>query len=274
MSDERIGLLEKTEASVCRSNFWRKRGRHDKTMTDDNVIPPDAPVAFVSFLCYSDENLHNVLSFVLGSVAALPSIASVDRQLYKACMSPGAWKDVSIDIPARALSDQRGANQIIKMGIARWGLAKEVRLPAHPAREVVKASLQTAFPALQLSVHGEGPYPLFVMRSHLAVGETTGLRFFEPRYRWMCQRMFAEPGPHKFGFVTSGGGHPGSCCVVCEVIAHHLNPDGTYSTDVRAIAKFSILEVWFEEVPGNITASPLALGFVGPTLSKQCAQAY
>lgn len=215
-----------------------------------------------TFLCLSEELCSLILSFVVGSLSSLPNIAAVDHKLHRASLSPGAWKDALIVVPPQVFTYEKGAEQLVKMGTACWVLAREVRLPAHPAREMMHLSLSKALPELPLSIIGEGPFMFFAIPSHLTIGDTIGLHFFEPRYRWMCQRMFSGSESPNFGFVTSSMCRPGSHGVICEVLRHHANPNGTYDTNVKATAEFSVLEMWFEEVPDNPTAPKLAVGFV------------
>ena len=37
---------------------------------------------------------------------------------------------------------------------------------------------------------------LFVMGCNLPIGARMSLHFFEPRYRWMCRRLFAGEPPY------------------------------------------------------------------------------
>lgn len=122
--------------------------------------------------------------------------------------------------------------------------------------------LQKICPELDVSIAAHGPYLLFVMGCRCVVGEATGLHFFEPRYRWMCQRIFENQRPHVFGFVTHGGANPGSTGVLCEVSQFRGNDDGTFDVSFVARSSFSILEVWSEEVPDQPHAPGLAVGLL------------
>merc|ERR1711884_346371 len=89
-----------------------------------------------------------------------------------------------------------------------------------------------------------------------------GLHFFEPRYRWMCQRIFENQPPHVFGFVTHGGANSGSTGVLCEVSRFRGNDDGTFDVSFVARSSFSVLEVWSEKVPNQPHAPALAVGLL------------
>ncbi|CAK0804225.1 unnamed protein product [Prorocentrum cordatum] len=101
----------------------------------------------------------------------------------------------------------------------------------------------------------------------LGVGSRMALHFYEPRYCWMCKRITDAASPHEpfFGFVSAegaGGAAPGDEGYLCHLGAWGESPRGTFDTAVRSIARFTLLEVWCEDVPGAPSAPPLSVGYV------------
>merc|ERR1712129_590302 len=171
------------------------------------------------------------------------------------------WMGANIQLPGAAMMSDNHVEQVLKLATS-WRLAKSLSLTAHPRRESLTTELQSICPELDISIAAQGPYLMFVMRCHCAVGEEMGLHFFEPRYRWMCRRIFATQRPHVFAFVTYGGPCPGSTGVLCEVSRFRENSDGTFDVKFAARSSFSVLEVWLEEVPDEPGATPLAVGLL------------
>ncbi|CAJ1417970.1 unnamed protein product [Effrenium voratum] len=201
----------------------------------------------------SDDERHLILSFLLGDLACYAAMAALDKALSVAVRCPGAWQHTTIRIPRTAelrnLLDLAGS----------WALAREAVLPAFPKRRALQQRLEQRCPQLQMSLQGEGPFMLFVMGCSLPVGSGMPLHFFEPRYRWMCRRLFATSPPHVFGFVTGGRAREGVEGVLCEVRDLSVNHNGTYDVFVVAKSSFVLSEVWLEELPYG---APLAVGFV------------
>jgi hypothetical protein len=97
--------------------------------------------------------------------------------------------------------------------------------------------------------------PFFVMRASLDVGDRCRIHLFEPRYRWLVDKVMAD-GTNRFAFVTSGqpeiGGKRSSRSVrvattwdlrgaallgagiVCEIMHHTLCVDGSHDVVIRA----------------------------------------
>lgn len=113
-----------------------------------------------------------------------------------------------------------------------------------------------------------GPYPLFIQSADLAVGNCVSMRFFEPRYRWMCRQILAGPKPYYFGFVTAGVVGPGSAGVLCEMLdvdggtELSENFDGTFNVAACAVSEFTLVEVYAESVPSGPNFPPLNFGYV------------
>eukprot|EP01047_Picozoa_sp_COSAG01_P122295 COSAG01_NODE_51150_length_357_cov_0.709302_1_plen_111_part_10 len=72
----------------------------------------------------------------------------------------------------------------------------------------------------------------FVMRGSLDIGDQCQIHFFEPRYRWLVDRVMQQPDDGsdlgRFGFVTSGRCEPGATGVVCKIVHHTRCPDGSF----------------------------------------------
>lgn len=117
-------------------------------------------------------------------------------------------------------------------------------------------------------VRGDGPYPLFVMRSGISVGDLVVLNFFEPRYRWMCREIVAGPKPYYFGLINSGLAAPGNVGVLCEMrniyggeeISESF--DGTFRVAVLGVSEFKLLDVWTLQVPSGPDFPELSVGTV------------
>jgi len=169
--------------------------------------------------------------------------------------------DANIQLPGAAMISDHHVKQVLKLA-SSWRLAKSLSLTAHPRRQSLTTELQNICPELEISIAAQGPYLMFVMPCYCTVGEEMGLHFFEPRYRWMCRRIFETQRPHVFAFVTHGGTCPGSTGVLCEVLRFRRNADGTFDVNLVARSSFSVLEMWCEEVPDAPRAPALAVGLL------------
>jgi len=207
-------------------------------------------------LCEDERTL--ALSFVIAHLPSFAQVAALCRQVHQDVHSLGAWRGAAVLIQRQNLAQKERIVELSK----RWALVREVHLPAHPERPALHKELRLTWPELPLRTVGEGPYLLFVMRCNLHVGSAMGLHFFEPRYRWMCRRLFEDEGPHMFGFVTTGKCCGGARGILCNISEHTMNTDGTFDVFLTATASFSLLEVWQEDVPEFTNAPPLAVGFV------------
>lgn len=208
----------------------------------------------------SDDVCEQVLRFVAPDLASWKRFSVASRRCLAIAQSPVSWSGANIELPAAAMND-KNMEQVLNVA-ANWRLAKSLCLAAHPRRQSLATELQTLCPDLAISVAAQGPYSMFVMGCRCDVGDSMGLHFFEPRYRWMCRRMFEGPRPHMFAFVTSGGACPGSAGVLCEVTRFRSNADGTFDVNLVARSAFSILEAWPERVPELPRAPPLAVGLL------------
>lgn len=213
-----------------------------------------------SLMLLSDDLCEEVLPFLVADLASWKNMSVVSRRLRTISYSPASWIDASIQLPGAAMASEQ-MKHVLKLAPS-WRLAKSLSLKAHPKRQPFMAELKQICPELDISIAAQGPYLLFVMGGRCAIGEHMGLHFFEPRYRWMCRRVFEGERPHVFGFVTSGGSCPGSTGVLCEVSQFRENYDGTFDVLFVARARFSLLEVWTEKVPEQPHAPPLAVGLL------------
>mmetsp|Transcript_63769 Transcript_63769/g.149487 ORF Transcript_63769/g.149487 Transcript_63769/m.149487 type:complete len:268 (+) Transcript_63769:55-858(+) len=211
--------------------------------------------------CLSDDERQLILSFVLGDLTCYPRVAAIDSRFFLACTSLGSWRESVIEIPRKWALKQECLDQLLKLS-SSWQLAQKVVLPPFPQRHRLQDQLAKDCPRLVLAPSGDGPYMLFVMGCNLVIGARMSLHFFEPRYRWMCRRLFAGEPPYMFGFVTHGRAKEGSRGVLCQVTDWSNNSNGTYDVQIRAEATFTLTEVWHQDLPHS---SPLALGFVDIT---------
>jgi len=209
----------------------------------------------------TDDTCEQVLGFIVADLASWKNVRVVSQQFLAIAHSPASWMGASINISACEMASKHNLDQILKLA-ASWSLAKSVSLEAHSNRNALKLELQKICPTLDVSTAADGPYLLFVMGCRFGVGEVLGLHFFEPRYRWMCERVFANQRPHMFAFVTRGGARPGSRGVLCEISRFRRNSDGTFDVHITARTSFTLLEVWHEEVPNQPRAPPLAVGLL------------
>ncbi|CAE7786346.1 unnamed protein product [Symbiodinium necroappetens] len=243
---------------------WRKRrnlidfslslaGRAQRFMLSCHVVP--------TLSCLSDDERQLILSFVLGDLTCYPRVAAIDSRFFLACTSLGSWRESVIEIPRKWALKQECLDQLLKLS-SSWQLAQKVVLPPFPQRHRLQDQLAKDCPSLVLAPSGEGPYMLFVMGCNLVIGARMSLHFFEPRYRWMCRRLFAGEPPYMFGFVTHGRAKEGSRGVLCQATDWINNSNGTYDVQIRAEATFILTEVWHQDLPHS---SPLALGFVDIT---------
>lgn len=93
----------------------------------------------------------------------------------------------------------------------------------------------------------------FVMRASLDIGDQCQIHFFEPRYRWLVDRVMQQPDDGsdlgRFGFVTSGRCEPGATGVVCKIVHHTRCPDGSFDIVILGCDRFVIEQVSMEAVP-------------------------
>jgi hypothetical protein len=258
--------------NVSTGSFHKKEGRSMSTastalMTETSSSDSDrdeAGIILQSRACIAllnDNVWEQVLRFTVADLALWKNVRAANHQLLAGCKSPVSWMGTNISIPAHAMKSKDSIKQILQLA-SSWGLAKNVCLPAHPKRKALQCELQKVCPSLDFSVAASGPHLLFVMGCRMAVGESMGLHFFEPRYRWMCERIVAGKRPHMFAFVTQGAARAGSTGVLCEVTSHNRNFNGTFDVHLVARETFALLEVWPEEVPDEPHAPPLAVGLV------------
>ncbi|CAE7257763.1 ephA [Symbiodinium microadriaticum] len=228
---------------------WRKRrnladfslslgGRAQRFMLSCHVAP--------TLSCLSDDERQLILSFVLGDLTCYPRVAAIDSRFFLACTSLGSWRESVIEIPRKWALKQECLDQLLKLS-SSWQLAQKVVLPPFPQRHRLQDQLAKDCPSLVLAPSGEGPYMLFVMGCNLVIGARMSLHFFEPRYRWMCRRLFAGEPPYMFGFVTHGRAKEGSRGVLCQATDWINNSNGTYDVQIRAEATFILTEVWHQE---------------------------
>jgi len=208
-----------------------------------------------------DDLCEQVLCFMVANLASWKHVSAASRRFLTISHSPISWMGANIQLPGAAMMSDHHVKQVLKLA-TNWRLAKSLSLTAHPRRASLKTELQSICPELDIAIAAQGPYLMFVKRCHCAVGEQMGLNFFEPRYRWMCRRIFATKRPHVFAFVTGEGSSPGSTGVLCEVSQFRGNGDGTFDVVFVARSSFSVLEVWSEEVPREPHAPALAVGLL------------
>jgi len=214
----------------------------------------------------SDDIWEQTLSFVIVDWSSWKSFSAASHQFHTISLAPVSWMGATIQLPGMAMTSEDYVKQVLLLA-SRWHLSKSLCLPAHPRRQSLRNELSSICPDLDISVAAQGPYLMFVMGCRCAVGEGMGLHFFEPRYRWMCQRLVetqrSQPGtPIVFAFVTGGGACPGSTGLLCEVKRFRSNPDGTFDVNFVARSSFSVLEAWCEDVPDYPQAPPLAVGLL------------
>ncbi|CAE7527112.1 unnamed protein product [Symbiodinium natans] len=220
---------------------------------------PDERCALQATLsCISDDERQLILSFVLGDLTCYPRVAAIDSRFFLACTALGSWQECVIEIPRAWTAKEECVEQLVKLA-GSWRLAQKAVLPPFPQRRLLQDQLAKECPQLTLAALGEGPYMLFVMGCNLPIGARMSLHFFEPRYRWMCRRLFAGEPPYMFGFVTHGRAKEGSRGLLCQATDWATNTNGTYDVHIRAEAAFNLTEVWYEDIPHS---SPLALGFI------------
>jgi hypothetical protein len=213
------------------------------------------------FLMLGDDICEQVMRFMVADLALWKHVSTVSRRFLAISHSPASWMGASIQLPGTAMTSEFHVQEVLKLA-ASWRLANSLSLTAHPRRQSLTTELQQICPELGISIASRGPYLMFVMGCSCGVGDEMGLHFFEPRYRWMCRRLFEAPRPHFFAFVTRGRGCPGSKGVLCEVSRFRANADGTFDVNFVARSSFSVLEVWSEEVPNQPQAPALAVGLL------------
>lgn len=107
--------------------------------------------------------------------------------------------------------------------------------------------------------------PFFVMRASLDVGDRCRIHLFEPRYRWLVDKVMAD-GTNRFAFVTSGQPEIGGAGIVCEIMHHTLCVDGSHDVVIRAEQPFVIQRVFLSDVPAQYSGAravpPLLQGSV------------
>ena len=123
-------------------------------------------------------------------------------------------------------------------GSARSGLWKRIFIAdRHQAR----------FPVL----------PIFAMHARLAIGRSFGMHFFEPRYRWLVRRAVDASADHpQFCYCTTTP-RDGGLGYVCGLLQPSILPDGRANVGVLPQARYRLLRVWTEPVPGAEEAPPL-----------------
>jgi len=96
------------------------------------------------------------------------------------------------------------------------------------------------------------------MRSHLQKGAGFGLNLFEPRYRWLAQRIDhgTGNGTLRFCYATSSP-QVGTVAWITRMDNLQWTPDGCARFVAVPEAKCRLLDVWTEQVPDNPRAPPL-----------------
>lgn len=206
-----------------------------------------------------------MLSYVVPELTSHREVSATCSRFRDAALQPGAFAGAVVELPRALLDHLTATDAILALASKHLRLARELRLPAHASRAAHQRLLSEELPSLHVSVQGEGPVLLFAMFARLEVQTTMGLHFFEPRYRWMCRRVLLEAPPGTrpvFGFVNQGSLAPGSKGMLCEILEHTHNEDGTFDTLVKAQAHFTLLECWPEKVPNCPRAPALPVGYV------------
>jgi len=261
-----LSLKWATKLSVCRTESEASTAASTSLLDDSGADEDGNSITSTSSLrtlltFLSDDLWEQVLCFMVANLASCKNVSAVSRRLLTISHSPVSWMGANIQLPGAAMMNEHHVKQVLKLA-ASWRLAKSLSLTAHPRRQSLTTELQNICPELEISVAAPGPYLMFVMPCYCDIGEEMGLHFFEPRYRWMCRRIFEAQRPHVFAFVTHGGPSPGSTGVLCEVSRFRGNPNGTFDVNFVARSSFSVLEVWPEEVPDEPRAPALAVGLL------------
>lgn len=235
------------------------------------------------------------------NLSSLLQISSLSTTFHRIVLSSEAWEGHRIMVPAKVQASPR----LVVLAQTAWSGCSSLCLDAGPLRQPTERALKAAGFNRPMEVAGHGPLMLFYMGAFfcLSPGQHLRLHLFEPRYRWMCCQLFgapALPGPHNrhlqwqgapvvpkrpvrpgnkpaFGFITRiGPSFPmlgeGAQGMVAEVLHYAWNPDGTCDVTLRAVQRFTVLEVFSEVVPGFAEAPKLHLAFVDLATSEGQAQ--
>jgi len=227
------------------------------------AAPASPPAGGACWSWLSEEGVFRVLSFLVAALPELPAVAAASRQLHEAAAAPGAWDQARVCVPRKVVDEHLPS--VLKLGMASWSLAAEVRLAACTNCLVAQRCFGCYLPQSRLAIDGNGPYLCFSMTAMVAVGSVEGLHLFEPRYRWMCQRLLALPGePREFCWITDGGPCEGASGYLCEVlylgVAH--GGMGTFDVRFRVGRPVSPVMVWGEAVPWDPRAPQLPVTYV------------
>lgn len=227
-----------------------------------------------AFSRLGDVEVEKILSFLLAALQDLPAVARMDSRFAESGRRLGSWEGAIVVVPRKVLDVTRRRDALLKISMTSWNLASEVRLAAHNCRAEVASRLKLAWPQLNVTVQGDGPYSLFCMQSmrRFTVGENTGLHFFEPRYVWMVRKMLSAgiapdrpsdiaPDSRTFGWVTDFMGNETERGVLCEVTVVQ-EVGNSVNVNFRIASHFTMLESWAELVPGRPSAPPLRMGYV------------
>lgn len=193
------------------------------------------------------------------ALSELPAVAAVDRRFGRACNTASVWEQATISVSRSAMEKPC---ELIGLGVPCWGLASEVKLAASPWRIHVHERLRGAWPRLKISTVGNGPHLFFAMSAAVVTGKSIGLHFFEPRYRWMCQRLLEQGPPRIFGWINRGGPQLGATGYFCNADRFVLHASGSFDVHLRVGRRFSIAEVWGEVVPDEEFAPHLPVGYI------------
>lgn len=229
------------------------------------AVAASAPVARGAPLLtrLPDECLESVLGFVLPALWELPAVVGAARRLREAAAAPGVWRGAVVALPRAAL--EQFAPQAVALAARCLSCASEVRLPAGAGRTALQAQLSEVCPRLPMSVAAEGPVMLFIMWADIVIGQVIELRLFEPRYRWMCERLLTSSVGCRIGFVTHGflmHARTGACGYLCDVLAIARQRSGDFTCRVRIGSFCKVAEAWAEEVPESQEAAPLYTAYL------------
>jgi len=95
---------------------------------------------------------------------------------------------------------------------------------------------------------------MFAMPSRLRIGESFGMHWFEPRYRWLAARCSSSRSPMCY---MPGRPQEGSVAFICTFEDMVRMPDGRANVELLPVCRCVIKRLWTERVPDNPAAPPL-----------------
>jgi len=207
--------------------------------------------------------LEKILSFLLPVLEVTLTLARTNRRVAEIITRPGCWEDAHIDVPRFIVEND---TSLLKCSVVTngWRRVAVVQLPPYKKSLDISTGLHLLWPQLKVKINCEGPYPLFCMpcEDAMRVGSANALHFFEPRYRFMIQKLLNVEEPKMFCWITgqdSSGNSVGSLCQVRQLRAH---PSGAYDCFFTCRAHVRVINAWSEAVPDLPRAPKLGIGLV------------